>query len=124
VFGRLAYLASLREPNTGAYEHHGLAQVFGSEEAGWTLRQSHAQVFEEWLGFPLERQKQDLESYLAGLEGAVAAVLANWARLAPYRGYLPADAIQAERELFLTDLETVLELLRYDYGVVSRDPDS
>jgi len=60
TFGRLIYLASLRDQNTGAYHHHGLAQLFDEEQANQTLRQSHNQVFSEWLCFNLEQQKKDL----------------------------------------------------------------
>jgi hypothetical protein len=38
TFGRLIYLASLRDQNTGAYHHHGLEQLFGPEQAEQTLR--------------------------------------------------------------------------------------
>lgn len=31
IYGRLAFLASLRDVNTGRYEHHGLAMIFGAE---------------------------------------------------------------------------------------------
>ena len=41
VFGRLVYLASLRNPNNGSYEHHGLALVFGEDEANKALKNSH-----------------------------------------------------------------------------------
>ena len=51
VFGRLVYLATLRDANTGVYEHHGLSQIFGEEEADRTLRQSHIEMFNEWLCF-------------------------------------------------------------------------
>ena len=60
TFGRLIYLASLRDQNTGSYQHHGLAQLFGAEETDQTLRQSHLLTFSEWLCFNLEQQKYDL----------------------------------------------------------------
>ena len=31
LFGRLVYLSSLRDSNSGAYEHYGLAKVFGAK---------------------------------------------------------------------------------------------
>lgn len=124
VFGRLIYLATLRNANTGVYEHHGLAQIFGEEEADRTLRQSHMQVFNEWLCFHLERQKTDLEEYLTGLEGGPQVVLGTWIRLAPYRGLVPTNAREVEKQLYNADLETVLELLRYEYGVASPDPEA
>ena len=67
VFGKLVYLASLRNPNNGAYEHHGLALVFGEDEANKALRNSHNKVFAEWLSFNLEQQKADLDLYISGL---------------------------------------------------------
>ena len=67
VFGRLVYLASLRNSNNARYEHCGLALVFGEDEANRALRDGHSEVFAEWLTFNLEQQKADLDLYLAGL---------------------------------------------------------
>src|SRR5579864_8729114 len=64
VFGRLVYLSSLRNQNTGAYEHHGLALVFGPEESNRALKKSHSQAFAEWLSFDIEQQKADLDLYI------------------------------------------------------------
>jgi hypothetical protein len=122
LFGRLVYLSSLRDSNSGVYEHYGLAQVFGAKDADKTLRQSHTQVFASWLNLNLEQQKADLEDYLAGLEEDVDAILATWIRLAPYRNLIPARAREVERQLYLTDLEVVLELLKFDHDVASPDP--
>ena len=122
VFGRLTYLSSLRDTNTGSYEHFGLAQVFGTKEADRTLRHSHTQVFGEWLNLNLEQQKGDLEEYLSGLEEDVDALVASWIRQAPYRNLIPARAREVEKQLYLSDLEIVMELLKFDHGVASPDP--
>jgi hypothetical protein len=124
TFGRLIYLASLRDQNTGVYHHHGLEQLFGPEQADQTLRQSHNQIFSDWLCFNLEQQKKDLQAYLDELNEDKKIILATWIRLCPYRNYVPATAREVERNLFTTDLEMVLELLRYDYAVASPDPDA
>ena len=122
VFGRLVYLSSLRNSNSGSYEHYGLAQTFGSKDADKTLRHSHTQVFSEWLNLNLEQQKADLEDYLSGLEEDVDGILANWIRLAPYRNLIPPRAREVEKQLYLSDLEVVLELLKFDHDVSSPDP--
>lgn len=124
TFGRLVYLNSLRNPNTGAYEHFGLAQTFGEEEADRTLRLSHSQNFAEWLSNQLQTQKSDLQSYLLDLEGDPQEILCNWIRLKPYRNLTPANANQAEIMLYTTDFEVLLELLRNQYGVAAPDPDA
>jgi hypothetical protein len=122
LFGRLVYLSSLRDANSGTYDHYGLAQVFGAKEADRTLRQSHTQAFAAWLNLNLEQQKSDLEDYLAGLEDDINSILGNWIRLAPYRNLIPARAREVERQLYLTDLEVVIELLKFDHDVASPDP--
>jgi hypothetical protein len=124
AFGRLAYLASLRNANTGMYEHHGLAQIYGAGEADRTLRESHQQVFLEWLCFRLERQKDEIAEYLEGLETTPGLAIENWIRFAPYRNFVPIDTREAERRLYLSDLDLVMELLRVEHGVASPDPES
>ena len=124
VFGRLVYLASLRNDNSGRYEHHGLALVFGEVEANRALKKSHAQVFREWLTFNLEQQKTDLDLYLAGLYEDRRTVLTTWLELAPYRAFMPVSLRPVERRLYLADLKALLELLRNEDGVAGPDPDA
>jgi len=124
VLGRLAYLASLRNVNTGTYEHFGLADRVGASEVDTLIRRSHLEVFRQWLCFNLERQKGELEDYFASLEGDRREILSNWLVLAPYATWVPAESRDVERKLFYTDLEMVLELIRSESGVASRDPDS
>jgi hypothetical protein len=118
LFGRLAYLSSLRNSNTGHYEHHGLALIFGEEESDRTLRECHHQAFGEWLTYGLEHQKADLDLYFSTLGTDKRTLLATWLRLAPYRNLVPTTARSAERRLYLSDLETLLSLLKDAHGVV------
>jgi hypothetical protein len=121
--GRLAYLASLRNVHTGAYEHFGLAQKIGEKEVDQLLRRSHVEVFQEWLCFGLERQKRELDEYLADLPGNKREIVEAWLMLEPYGAWIPADSRDVERRLYYTDLGVVLDLIRAEYGVSSRDPD-
>jgi hypothetical protein len=124
LFGRLVYLASLRNSNTGRYEHHGLALVFGEEESDNTLRDSHDKAFCEWLTYGLEAQKADLDLYLSSLAADKRTLLRTWQRLAPYRNMIPASARAADRGLYMADLEALLEMLRNEHGVAGPDPDA
>jgi hypothetical protein len=124
VFGRLVYLASLRNPNNGCYEHHGLALVFGEDEANKALKNSHTAVFAEWLTFNIEQQKADLDLYISGLFEDKRVVIENWIRLAPYRNLLPASVRGVERRLYATDFTALLELFKASYGVSVPDPDA
>jgi len=118
MFGRLVYLASLRDPNTGQYQHFGFAQRFNDREADRTLRRSHQNVFSDWLCFSLEKQKEDLEVYLEAFGTDKVTIIANWLEWPPFMNWIPIQTREAERELFRTDLETVLEIVRRDYAVV------
>ncbi len=124
IFGRLVYLSSLRDQDTGRYEHHGLAQVFSEEEANKALRRSHAQAFAEWLSFNIEQQRADLDLYLSALFEDKRVVLDTWVRLTPYRSLVPYSVRGVEKKLYLADFKAILELLKNEYGVSAPDPDA
>lgn len=117
VYGRLVYLAQRRSPDSGLYEHHGLAKMFGEEEADTALRSSHDTTFRHWLNLGLEEQKADLALYFAGLPTSRKILVENWLRLAPYRSLIPFDASAADSELFLTDLDLLLRTVRNELAV-------
>lgn len=121
TFGRLVFLSTLRDPNTGIYTHYGFAQRVGEEVAAETLKQSHWQCFAEWLVFSLEEQKADLDLYLSSIESDKKTILETWTRTKPYRNLVPAAALAFERRLYNSDLETLLELLTIVHGVASPD---
>ena len=128
MIGRLAYVASLRNLNTGAYEHAGLSQRIGDTETDRLLRRSHHAIFGEWLCYGLQRQKQELEEYLSSLQGDRQGIIAHWLSIEPYAIWLPSEALAVERRLFNSDLSIVLELVRLEMvrdgsGGASRDRD-
>jgi len=124
VIGRVVYLSSLRNAHTGSYEHVGLAQRMGEDGVDRVVRRSHVSVFQEWLCFGLEKQKDELEEYFSELEGDKREIISNWLALEPWNNWVPGDSRDVERKLFSADLAVILELIRVDYGVSSRDPDS
>ena len=68
LFGRIAYLSSLRDSNSGIYRHHGLSALFGRDDSTKALRESHERAFHEWLGLKMEEKYYDLTRYLAELD--------------------------------------------------------
>jgi hypothetical protein len=112
LYGRLAYLASLRDPNSGAYRHHGLSTMFGREQSVQALRGSHEKAFNEWLNLSLEEQNRDLRDYVAALEDPLGVIVNNWLNSRIYRTQMPDSARKMERELFCRDLEALLETIR------------
>jgi hypothetical protein len=124
VFGRLVYLASLRNANTGVYEHFGFSQRFGERESGRTIKHSHVNMFRDWLCFSLEEQKDDLERYLDSADGDRRTIVATWLEWPPFMNWIPAQTRPVERKLFQTDMEVVLDLIRREYAVASPGQDA
>jgi len=85
TFARLVYLHSLEEQPDRMIGH------------------THQQVFSQWLGLGLSEQIRDLRDYFevsrTGLD---------------YRRLVPSNARALERELFMTDMETLFGLLRLE----------
>jgi hypothetical protein len=121
LYGRLVYLASLRNPNTSRYEHHGLAARFGDDVADRVLRSSHEEVFQEWLAAGLHKQKADLDCYLGSLDDSRRLIVETWMRVCPYKSLAPASARAVENDLFHADFRFLLEALRNEYGAVEPD---
>ena len=117
MFGRLAYLSSLRNTDTGAYEHQSLAKICGYDHASRILAESHGATFAEWLQMPLERQKRDLENYFESVKSERAQIVDTWIRLTPCTSIIPASATVVERRLFEGDFAIVLELFRVESDV-------
>ena len=107
VFGRLVYLSQLRD-SAGIYSHPVLNELVGSSEADRTLCHCHHQVFRRWIGFNLAEQKAELDEYLGSST--------RWVDLEFCRSLIPQTAHEVERLLYLTDLETLLLLLRLEPG--------
>ena len=112
VYGRLAYLASLRDLNSGVYRHHGLTLAFGREESARALRESHLKIFREWLNLALASKSSDLTEHLEGLEEGSATVAANWLRTGHFRNLLPDQATRAQSAQFIQESTTLLEMIR------------
>jgi hypothetical protein len=125
VYGRLAYIASLRDANSGIYRHHGLSTLFGRDESGKALRDSHERAFQDWLNLSLAEKHDELMRYLGELEDPSEVVLDHWIEARAFQSLIPASARKMEIELFTRDLEALLETVRNGLdGAGTRPPPS
>jgi hypothetical protein len=123
-YGRLVYLAGLRNPDTGRYEHYG-SQTTARANVSRALKRVHEAIFNEWVSYPLERKKFDIESYIAGIDQVEKTELIDaWLRLTPYKNLVPGSIQGPERQKHISDFEAILGLLRNVYGVASPHPDA
>jgi hypothetical protein len=111
LFGRLIYIASLRDLSSGSYEHAGLAAVYPPEAIQEALECCHHEIFNRILETPLAIQGGDLRLCLQGMSGPFAETVANWRRMESYRILPPGNAPDYLRELFFSNLRALLEIL-------------
>jgi hypothetical protein len=121
-YGRLVYLASLLDPDSGRYQHYGSTSSAAEAQANRILRRSHERIFQEWMTYPLERKMTDVRSYIAGIDQVNEIELIDaWLRLTPYKNLVPAAIQGPERQKHVSDFEAILGLLKNVYGVASPD---
>ena len=113
VYGRLCYLASLRGTHSGTYRHHGLSALFGREPSIKALQECHERVFGEWLGLSLEAKHGDLRAYIMESEDTQSSVVRHLMQSHVYRSYVPARATEADKRLYTTEFNILLEALNY-----------
>jgi tagatose-1,6-bisphosphate aldolase non-catalytic subunit AgaZ/GatZ len=111
--GRLIYLASTREYNTGSYYHEGLADRFGLEAAQKALEIAHRQAFYKLSAYSLEDLVEELKRYLASTKENPLECLRAWHKMEPYRIAVPADVDATVARLFTSNLRLALAILRF-----------
>ena len=111
-FGRLVYLASTRDYNTGRYYHAGLALQFSEPAAEKALVACHHQVFERLLEFPLSTFVDQLEHYLRSEHLDPHQTADVWERLPAYRVAMPLHCSTLAAGLFASHVKVALTILR------------
>jgi hypothetical protein len=124
LFGRLLYLNSLRDLNSGAYKHWGLNAAFGREQSAQALEANHVRAFREWTKLSLAEKHADLEAYLATVVDPKGLVIRYWLDSTGYAGCVPDAASKADRALFLEDIRVLLTALSRSTDGASTDPKS
>lgn len=122
LFGRLMYLSSLRDPNSGAYRHYGLATAFGRDQSVLALETSHVRAFREWVRLSLAEKHADLAAYLDTLDDPKGLVVRYWLDSAGYAGCVPDAASKADRMLFMEDTRVLLTSLSRSSDGALPDP--
>jgi hypothetical protein len=110
-FGRLIYLASTRDYNTGLYYHDGLAFQFSAEVATQALAHAHREVFFELALCPLKDLTEQIQQYVLAAGAQPRDVIRGWERLEPYRVIVPMEADPLTTGLFLANVRIALPIV-------------
>src|SRR5205807_9652642 len=106
-----AYFSSLRDISSGRYEHAGLAALYPDSSIQQSLQLCHEQIFERILESPLSSQEEDLRACLSAMEGGTSVAVSHWRRNEAYRVLVPEEAPDYLKDLFCSNLRTILEIL-------------
>jgi hypothetical protein len=118
VFGRLVFLAGLRDTASREYRHYGLELPLGID-ASAVIRETHGQAFLDWLSLTVERQKADLETYLASVPGHRRQALDVWSEVGRHATLFPDSASPYELRLYLAEMRVLLGLFK---GAAAPEP--
>lgn len=110
ILAQLAYLSQLRDANTGVYSYPTATDRSRTQEAHRVLERLHTQSFRRWLNLNLEGQKADFDLYVSGLQCSRPTVVRTWIQIESYRCFVPTSASPPERQLFLSNVETLLRI--------------
>jgi hypothetical protein len=118
-YQRLAYLASLRDGQTGRYEHSVLGSVYGVETVSQVINDCHEEVFERLLEMPLDVQGKELRAHLESLPGTFADNVRSC--LQAGQQWMPPGAPSYLKELYSANLRVLLEWLQHDKSKAGPD---
>lgn len=113
-YGKLIYLASLRDLASGNYRHEGLEALYSSASVQEALLLAHREVCGRILEMPLARQEMDLRSCWRGFESDSEELIGNWKESEAYRTLIPFGLPDYMRTLFCSNIETLLAVLESD----------
>ncbi len=120
-FGKLLYVASLRDLASGNYLHEGLMATYPEAAVQQGLQFCHEEMFFRILELPLEQQERDLRNCINGLEGEFWGKVSRWKQTEFHRLLVPADVPAYLRELFQANVGTLLRVLLEERATQHRD---
>jgi hypothetical protein len=111
--GRLIYLASTRDYNTGTYHHDGLAARFDADAARKGLEIAHRRIFYKVSAYSLQELVRELEIYVYTSRQSTQEVLRVWQKLEPYRVAVPVEVNPIVARFFLSNIRLALAILQH-----------
>jgi hypothetical protein len=113
-YGKLIYLASLRDLASGMYRHEGLEALYSAGSAQESLLHAHREVCGRIMEMSLARQERDLLSCWQGFEADPRELVENWKESQAYRTLMPFGLPDYIRMLFCSNIETLLAVFEKD----------
>lgn len=107
---RLIYLASMRDYNSGAYYHAGLAAHFSEGAASEAIAGCHREAFRQLLSASLEEIVGQLQAYASSSGVQPEDFVEAWKTVEPFRVAVPADTDPLTAEFLCSNLRISLAI--------------
>jgi len=119
-FGRLIYLSSLRDFNTGEYYHQGLAHSFSEQAASAALAACHQEIFYRLASSPLESLVAQVGRFMQSSPHDWGKTVNAWETLEAYRVMIPSVSNRLVADLFRSNVRVAVEVLKRRGGIQAK----
>jgi len=109
-FGRLHYVSSLKDLNTGRYEHDGLASLYPENAVQAALAHCHEELFSRILETPLKEQEGDLRACFDTAGEQFWDAVESWRENPCFGEMCPEGMPDYLEDLFCSNLKALLAI--------------
>jgi hypothetical protein len=109
-FGRLYYVSSLKDSDSGRYEHDGLMSLYSENAVQSGISHCHEELFSRILETPLCDQARDLRACLDSAGDQYWDVVESWSETRYFREMCPEGLPGYLRDLFCSNMGAVLAI--------------
>ena len=109
-FGRLYYVSSLKDSNSGRYEHDGLTSLYPENSVQAALSNCHEELFSRILETPLREQELDLRACLDAAGDQFWDVVESWRKDRYFQEMCPEGLPNYLHDLFCSNMGALLAI--------------
>jgi hypothetical protein len=109
-FGRLYYVSSLKDADSGRYEHDGLKSLYPENAVQAGLSHCHEELFSRILETPLREQERDLHACLGSAGDKFRDVVENWRETRYFKEMCPEGLPDYLHDLFCSNMGALLAI--------------
>jgi hypothetical protein len=109
-FGRLYYVSSLKDSDSGRYEHDGLESLYPENAVQAGLSHCHEELFSRILETPLRDQERDLRACLDSAGDKYWDVVESWRESRYFQEFCPEGLPDYLHDLFCSNMGALLAI--------------